>query len=129
MSLDSSMYLTIAIVAVSLICTVVAVAAGIGIPLIMRRNQQKKVESIMATGKQGEATILSLEDTGMRINDNPRIKLLLEVRIYGYPPYRVQKTMTMELIRMSQVQVGNVVQVMADPSQPGNPDKLGLLLK
>ena len=129
MDIPQSMYLTIAIVAVSLICTVVAIAAAFAIPMLMRRSNQKKVESIMATGKQGEATILSLEDTGMRINDNPRIKLLLEVRIPGYAPYRIQKTMTMELIRMSQVQVGNVVLVMADPTQPNNPDKLGLLLR
>lgn len=37
--------------------------------------------------------------------------------------------MTLPLIRMAQVQVGSVVQVMADPIQPANPDKLGLLLR
>jgi hypothetical protein len=36
--------------------------------------------------------------------------------------------MTMPMIRMSQVQVGSVVKVVADPSEPENPDKVGLLL-
>jgi len=83
----------------------------------------------METGKPGEATLLALEDTGMRINDNPRVQVVMEVRIPGYPPYQVTKAVTVPLIRMSQVQVGAVVGVMANPAQPNNPDKVGLLLR
>jgi hypothetical protein len=72
---------------------------------------------------------LQLEDTGMRINDDPRVAVTLEVRLPGYPPYQVRKTVTLPLIRMSQVQVGAVISVLADPTQPGNPDKVGLLLR
>lgn len=91
--------------------------------------RQKKVKDLLATGQQGEAVVLSLEDTGVRINDDPRVRMLLEVRIAGYPPYRVEKTLVVPLIRLSQVQVGSTVQVLADPSQPGNANKVGLLLK
>jgi len=91
--------------------------------------KQKKVEDLLATGQQGEAVVLGLEDTGTRINDNPRVRLLLEVRIEGYPPYQVEKTMVVPLIRLPQVQVGSTVQVLADPSEPDNPGKIGLLLK
>jgi len=129
MNFENSVYLTIAIVVLSLICTFVIIAAGFAIPLFIRRSSQKKAEALMASGTQGEASILSLEDTGMYINNNPRVRILLEVRIPGYPPYRVEKTVTIPLIRLSQVQVGSVVAVMADPSQPNNPDKVGLLLK
>jgi hypothetical protein len=87
------------------------------------------LQNLAATGKQGEATILQMADTGMRINDNPRVSLLIEVRIPGYPPYQVQKTVTIDLIRMSQVQPGSVVIVLADPTQPGNPDKVALMLR
>jgi hypothetical protein len=121
--------LTVGIVCVSLVFTLVIVAASIAIPVYLMRSNQKKTEALMATGTPGEATILQLADTGMRINDNPRLSLLLEVRIPPYPPYQVQKTMTVPMIRMSQVQVGSVVAVMADPTQPNNPDKLGLLLR
>jgi hypothetical protein len=43
--------------------------------------------------------------------------------------YQVTKTLTLPLIRMAQVQVGSTVQVMADPTQPTNADKLALLLR
>ena len=119
----------VVIVGISLLFTVAVTAAAIGIPIYFMRANQKKAEALMATGRQGEATILQLEDTGMRINDNPRVALLLDVRIPGYSPYQVQKTVTVPLIRLSQLQVGSVVAVMADPDQPNNPDKVGLLLR
>lgn len=124
-----STIITIGTICFSLLCTLVIVAAAVGIPLYMMRNNQKKLQNLAATGKQGEATILQMQDTGMRINDNPRLTLLLEVRIPGYPPYQVNKTLTMEMIRMPQIQPGMVVACLADPSDPTNPDKVGLLLR
>jgi hypothetical protein len=124
---------TLVIIILSLCCTLVITAAAIAIPFYfirkMRQDNQKKAEALLATGQQGEATILALQDTGMRINDDPRVAIVLEVRVPGYPPYQVQKTMTLPLIRMAQVQVGSVIAVMADPTQPTNPDKVGLLLR
>ncbi len=125
--------MTTLIVVLSLCCGLVVTIAAIAVPFFiirqMNQNNQKKAQELMATGKQGEATILALQDTGMLINNNPRVALVLEVRIPGYAPYQVQKTVTIEMIRMSQVQVGAVVAVMADPTQPNNPDKVGLLLR
>ena len=124
-----SMIFTIVIVCISSLCGLVITAAAIAIPIYLMKQNQKKVQNLMATGIQGEATILQLEDTGMRINDDPRIAVTMEVRLPGYPPYQVRKTMNVPMIRMSQVQVGLVVAVMVDPTQPGNPDKVGLLLR
>ena len=106
----------------------ISLAIMIGLSLAMSAKQ-KKVDELLATGQQGVATVLGLEDTGARINDNPRVRLLLDVHIEGYPPYQVAKVIVVPLIRLSQVQVGSTVQVLADPNEPGNPDKLGLLLK
>ena len=124
-----SVVLTLAITCLSLLCGLLITVAAIGIPIYLMRQNQKKTQALMATGTQGEATILQLEDTGMRINDDPRVAITMEVRIPGYPPYQVRKTMTLPLIRMAQVQVGSVVGVLADPTQPANPDKVGLLLR
>jgi hypothetical protein len=124
-----SILLTILMVCGSLVCTLVIVAASIGIPIYFMRNNQKRAQELMQNGTQGEATILSLQDTGMMINDNPRVALLLEVRVAMRPPYQVTKSMTVPLIRLSQIQTGSVVQVMVDLSDPTNPDKIGLLLK
>jgi hypothetical protein len=120
---------TLGIICVSVLCTLVIVAASIAIPVYFYRNQQKRAQALMAMGTQGEATILSLEDTGMRINDNPRVMMRLEIRMPFGAPYQITKTVTIPIIRLSQVQVGSVVPVMVDMSDPTNPDKVGLLLK
>ena len=121
--------ITIAIICISVLCSLVIVAASIGIPIYFYRNQRKRAEELMAKGTQGEATILALQDTGMFINNNPRVTLQMEIRMpYGLP-YQITKTMTVPIIRLSQVQAGSVVQVMVDMSDPTNPDKVGLLLK
>ena len=113
----------------SLVCTLVITAASIAIPFYIFRNNQKRAQEIMQNGTQGEATILSLQDTGMRINDNPRVQVELEIEVAMRPPYRVTKTATIPIIRLSQVQVGSKVPVMVDLSDPTNPDKIGLMLK
>lgn len=125
--------MTFVFIVLSVCCSLLMTAAAIAVPFIIirRMNQasQKKAEALMATGQQGEATILALQDTGMRINDNPRVTIVMEVRIPGYAPYQAQKTVTIPLINLSQVQVGAIIAVMADPTQPNNPDKVGLLLR
>ena len=126
---DSSLYLTIGIVVVSLCCGLVITAAAIAIPLVWMRKKRQQAEELAAVGTQGEAKILSLTDTGMRVNDNPRVTLELEITMPMRPPYKVTKTMVVPLIRMAQVQVGETVGVMVDMSDHTNPDKVGLLLK
>ena len=120
---------TLAIICVSVLCSLIITAAAIAIPIYIYRNNRKKAEALMAVGTQGEATILALEDTGMLINNQPRVAMLLEIRMPNGAPYQVKKTVTIPLIRLAQVQVGSVVQVMVDMSNPTNPDKVGLLLK
>ena len=124
---------TIAIICVSLVCTLVITVAAIAVPFIiirkMNENNQKRAQELAAVGIQGEATILSVQDTGMRINDNPRVAMVLDVRLPNMPSYQVQKTITVSIVQLAQVQVGAVVGVLVDPSAPNNPDKVGILLK
>jgi hypothetical protein len=119
----------IVVVALVILIVLVSVTAGVAIPLWNIRKNKKKAEVLKATGQQGEATVLQLDDTGIRVNDNPRVKVLLEVRIPGYSPYQVQKTVTIPLVRASQIQVGSIVTVLADPTHPTNADKVGILLR
>jgi hypothetical protein len=123
------MLLIVGLVCVSVVFTLVVTAASIAIPILWMRNSQKRTQALINNGTQGEATILALQDTGMRINDNPRVSILLEVRMPNMIPYQVQKVATVPLIRMSQVQVGSVVPVIVDMSAPTNPDKVGIMLR
>jgi hypothetical protein len=120
---------TIIVIVAFVVLIVLVAAAGIAVPLWSLRKKKKKTEALLATGSKGEATVLQLEDTGTRVNDNPRVNVLLEVRIPGNPPYQVRKTITVPLVRLSKIQIGSVVAVLADPSQPANPDKVGILLR
>jgi hypothetical protein len=116
--------------AVLIVCTTLLIIVGsFLIVYLFARSRRKKAENLMATGVQGVATVLALEDTGMRINDNPRVQIALQVELPGRAPYQVTKKMVIPMIRMSQVQVGSTVQVVVDPTQPDNPDKVGLLLQ
>lgn len=112
-----------------MVSLVVGVGAAVALPFYLKRKKEKQIEDILATGKQGEATILSLEDTGVLVNYNPQVTLLLEIRVPGYSPYQVRKTAVVPLVRLSQLQVGAVLPAYADPSQPQNPDKVALILK
>ena len=124
--IDNSTYL---IVAVSLCFGLIITVAAIAIPIILMRKKKQQTENLAAVGTQGEAKILSLSDTGMLVNNNPRVTLELEVTMPMRPPYKVTKTMVIPMIRLAQVQVGEVVGVMVDMSDPTSPDKVGLLLK
>jgi hypothetical protein len=120
---------TLAIICISVLCSLGITVAAIAVPFYFMRKNRERAEQLMATGTQGEATILSLEDTGMFINNNPQVRVRLEIRMPMYPTYQITKSVTIPLIRLSQVQTGSVVQVMVDMSDPTNPDKVGLLLK
>ena len=120
---------TMIIIVAFVVLIVLVAAAGIVVPLWSLRKKKKKTEVLMAIGKKGEATVLQLEDTGTRVNDNPRVNVLLEVRVPDHPPYQVRKIITVPLVRLAQIQEGSIVAIIADPSQPTNPDKVGILLR
>ena len=107
---------------------VIPLAASFGI-LIWMMVKRKRIEELVATGTQGTAVVLDLSDTGVTINDDPRVKLRLEIHIPNYQPYQAQKTVTLPLIYMSQVQTGSTINILADPEQPNNEKRIALLLK
>jgi hypothetical protein len=119
----------ITIIVAVVILVILITAAGVTVPLLSLRKKKKKAELLLATGSKGEATVLQLDETGEMVNANPRINVLLDVRIPGFPPYQVRKTVTIPRVRLSQIQVGSVVAVVADPNQPANPDKVGILIR
>lgn len=124
----SSTTITI-LVALVVLFIIVAITAWVAVPMVSLRKKKKKAETLKASGKSGEATVLQLEDTGTRVNGNPRVKIIMEVRIPGYEPYQVEKIVNIPLVRASQIQVGSIVSVLADPTQPANPDMVGILLR
>jgi type II secretory pathway pseudopilin PulG len=73
---------------------------------------------LLATGETAQATILQMSDTGMRINDNPRVSLLLEVHPANRPAYQVEIKQVISMLQASQYQPGQQLEVKIDPADP-----------
>lgn len=124
-----TMTLTVVIVVVSVLCSLALPVLIIGGVIVGNRNRQKRAMDLAQNGVQGMATITSLDDTGMRVNDDPRVRLGMHIELPGYPPYEVTKTLVISIVRLSQLQVGQQVIVFVDPNDRINPDRIALGLR
>jgi hypothetical protein len=86
----------------------------------MRRGglaeQQRTTAALMADGIPGQARVDQLRDTGMRINENPRVQLQLTVTVPGCDPYAVTLTQIVSRISLGQFQPGAVIAVRVSPA-------------
>jgi hypothetical protein len=77
-----------------------------------------KKKKILAEGIQGRAVVINVQDTGMTINDNPRVKLTLQVQPEGDVPFEVTKKQTVS--RVAIPRIGDEFIVRYDPANPGD---------
>ena len=107
---------------------VIPLAISFGI-VLWAMVKRKRMAELVATGKQGTAVVLELSDTGVSVNDNPRVRLRLDIHIPDHQPYQAQKTVTLPLIYLPQVQTGSTINILADPARPHDEKRIALLLK
>jgi hypothetical protein len=74
-----------------------------------------KKKKILSEGVQARAVVINVQDTGMTINDNPRVKLTLQVTPEGQVPFQVVKKKTVS--RVSIPRVGDEYLVRYDPAE------------
>jgi hypothetical protein len=67
-------------------------------------------------GIPGRAIITAIADTGMTVNDNPRVALTLEVSVGDQAPYTVTHTQVISRIAVAGFQPGATVPVRVDPA-------------
>lgn len=75
-------------------------------------------DQVLAAGVAGMATITGVTQTGMYLNEQPRIKMDLLVQLPGQAPYAAEHTEFVPLILLSRVQPGAMLPVKVDPAQP-----------
>lgn len=80
--------------------------------------EAQKAQTLMATGRQGTATIRALHDTGTTVNDNPVVELDLEVAVDGLQPYSVRHRQTIARLAVPSFQPGLTVPVRVDAHDP-----------
>ena len=77
-----------------------------------------KKKKILSEGIQARAIVLNVQDTGMTVNDNPRVKLTLQVQPEGQIPFEVTKKQTVS--RVAIPRIGDEFLVRYDPSDQSN---------
>lgn len=75
-------------------------------------------QRVLQTGVAATATIVRVWDTGTRINDNPRVGMLLQVQPATGAPFQAEVKETVSIVQMPMFQPGARLEVKYDPVQP-----------
>ena len=115
-----AMYLTAIIIAFTVVLTigVMVYVRRYLIPSIMGMASQDK--EVMQNGLPGKATIISVMETGVRLNHMPQVQLGVEVQPdSGGSPYQAQMKIVIQTVQIPQFQPGAVIPVKISPTDPG----------
>ncbi len=65
------------------------------------KSKKKKAAELFETGAKGAGTLISVQDTGMTVNDNPRVKMTFRVEpLDGSPAFDATKTTTVSRVQV-----------------------------
>jgi Short C-terminal domain len=68
---------------------------------IFGKSKAQKAQDLMATGSRGVGTVISVQDTGMTVNDNPRVKMVFRVEpLDGGPALDLEKKATVSRVEI-----------------------------
>lgn len=84
-------------------------------PLVVDGIRHNRLRS---TGETAEATIIKLQETGVRVNRQPRVKITLSVRPSMRPAYEAVTHKIISYFEISQYQPGAVMEIKVDPNNP-----------
>jgi hypothetical protein len=81
------------------------------------KSKKKVAENLMATGSKAVGTVVSVRDTGMTVNDNPRVKMTFRLEpLDGSAAFDAEKTRTVS--RLEIPRQGDRYPVWYDPAEP-----------
>jgi hypothetical protein len=101
---------------------VVALMAG---PTLMDAWAERQ---LLKNGTDATATILALEDTRDVVNENPVVRLTVEVAAEGREPWRADIVTPLSPVDLQNYRVGAQVRVRYDPADPSKVALVGPLL-
>jgi hypothetical protein len=99
--------------------TLAVASLTIGCGMIDRMSGVATARELQASGIAAKAEILSIQETGMKVNDDPVIGLKVRVQPADGPAY--DATIPKSLVRyvdLPQFQPGSVIPVRIDPKDP-----------
>jgi hypothetical protein len=104
--LNTIIYLSYGIAALVVVFSIIVVMR------LVRGGAQNR--RLLQSGEPATATIVELRDTGVSVNDNPQVELVLDVLPTGRPPFRATTRTMISRLQTSQVQPGMQVLVKFD---------------
>ena len=81
-------------------------------------EQQQKAQMLMTSGIVGQATVDSINDSGVTVNDNPQVEFVLDVTLPGREPYKASLTQVVSRLAIAGFQPGATVPVRVSPDDP-----------
>ena len=73
---------------------------------------------LMTTGIVGQATVDSINDTGVTVNENPQVEFVLDVTLPDREPYKASLTQVVSRLAIAGFQPGATVPVRVSPDDP-----------
>jgi hypothetical protein len=83
------------------------------------KRKREKAENLVATGSRAVGVVLGVQDTGMTMNDNPRIRMSFRIEpLDGSPPFELEKTKVVSRVQIPRQ--GDRYPVWYDPADLDN---------
>jgi hypothetical protein len=114
-----SLLITLVSVCGAGLVTLVAVAVPVAI-LWQMMKAGDATKKLLAEGEPARAKVLELHQTGMMINDNPQVRMVVDVTREGGVPYRAQIVSVIDFLAIPRVQPGCDLRVRVDRANPQN---------
>jgi hypothetical protein len=84
---------------------------------VFGKGKREKAQNLMATGSKGIGTVTNVQDTGVTMNDNPRVKLTFRIDpLDGSPAFEAKKTATVSRVEIPRS--GDRYPCWYDPADP-----------
>ncbi len=78
----------------------------------------RKNRYVLRHGEPARAKILKIWDTGVTVNDNPQVGLLLAVYPENLDPYQAETKKVISRLHIPQIQTGEMLEVKYNPRKP-----------
>lgn len=111
-----------AVVVIAIVAVGIVLVVTVLFFLSLRKDAREMAQSraLIASGEPAQAKFLRMWDTGTTLNDDPKVKFLLEIRPSDRDPYEAEVTCYVSRLRLAQVQPGNVIAVKIDRQDATN---------
>lgn len=111
----NNMSTIIIIVSVAISAIVILIAARVFLKLA---RGSKVARELLANGLPAQARILALGETGVMVNNNPAVDILMEVQAPNREPWQVKTRMIVSMLRLGSIQPGAIVPVKYSAEDP-----------